>query len=297
MRLEKTHFAPFFAMACALSTLAFAEDDEAKDYYVRGEVSTGYNMSKGKPLYDLGGVIGAPAFHYTYAYEPNGTEPSPILEDTDENRLVATGVDPNFYLGLGIDPNIISPEVINLPYRAMPFTTDGNTAEAIPLEPITSDNYKTEFTYSSPSKPITIKDWYRARGLSHIKCLSETKAIATLKFRHLIPNGVYAAWTIIGEDKDSDGLRDFFSPKAFGGAPNIFSADSKGSAVFERTIPYCPHTDPDTMSIEISYHVDGATYGAVPSISPLVSNGNSYVAAPVQIAFNVGGLKRYKAPE
>ena len=262
-----------------------------RTYTFRGRVSTGYNMDKGKAMYDLGGVIGAPAFHYTFAYEPDRAEASPILEDTDESRLVATGVDPGFYIGLGIDPSVINPDVLNIPYRSMPFTIDGNTAYAEALVKITGDNYKTDFTYSDPAKPITIRDWYSARGIASIHCFSSGEADTKFTFRNLIPNGVYAVWTIIGEDKDGNGVRDFFSPKAFGGAPNIFSADGEGKAVFERTVPYCPSTDGDTMSVEISYHVDGATYGAVPSISPLVSNGNSYVSAPVQMAFNVGGLK------
>ena len=287
-------FVPALISTCLFSSALLAEHNErqkTKHFYVEGRVSTGYNMSKGKPMYDLGGIIGAPAFHYTFAYETNSSEPSHILEDTDENRLVATGIDPRFYVGVGVDPGLINQDVVNLPYRALPFTIDGNTAEAATLKPISSENYKTDFTYSTPSKPITIKDWYSAKGMSHVTCYSSTKAKAEFKFKDLIPNGVYAVWTIIGEDKDGDGVRDFFSPKAFGGAPNIFSADSKGQAVFERTVPYCPNTDNDTMSVEVTYHVDGATYGAVPSISPAVSSGNSYLSAPVHMAFNLGGLE------
>lgn len=284
-------------VACALSVPVLAQrgHDEGKTFVVKGKVTTGFNMRKGHVMYDLGGVVGAQGFNYVFAYEPGKSQPSIITADTDERRLVATGIDQNFYNALGIDSGLIDPKVVNLPFRDLPITIDGNTADETKakakLGPITGDNYKTGFGWAMPNKPITIADWFAARGVSYVKCESSTKSRAVFTFEKLVPNGVYALWGIFGADLNGDGLRDFFAPKPFGGTPNVFTADDKGNAEISRNLPFCPNTDPDMMTVEITYHVDSVTYGAVPSISPAVIKGNSYLSTPTQISFNLGGLK------
>ena len=277
-----------------MSANIFADNKKSKIYYVKGEVTTGYNISKGKIMYDLGGVIGEEGFNYVFAYEPTGSEASVITEYTDENRLVATGIDQAFYDAIGVNSSLIDRNVVNLPFRDLPITIDGLTAARTKLGNINSENYKNSFTLSAPSEPITIRDWYDAKGWSYIKCFSPKSARAIFRFSNLVPNGVYAVWGIFGDDKDGDGLRDFFAPLPFGGAPNVMTANGRGFASFDRQLPFCPNTDKDMMTVEITYHVDGVTYGAVPSLSPLVSNGNSYLSTPTQITFNIGGLTRAK---
>lgn len=295
--------------ACIFAMPILAEDSQAESrnssygrdrshaqsFVVRGRVTTGYNMQKGKVMYDLGGIVGAQGFHYVFAYAPGSSRPGLITEMTPMNTVLATGVDEGFYYAVGIDPNVIDPNAINLPLRDLPITVDGNTADEekakAKLAPITSENYKTAFTQAIPSKALTVADWFSARGKAYVRCESSGRARTVLSFENMVPNGVYAVWMIIGEDKNQDGLRDFFSPKPFGGHPNVFTADDRGNATFARDMPFCPSTDPDMMTVEITYHVDGVTYGAVPSISPVVSNGNSYLATPTHMSFNLGGLK------
>jgi hypothetical protein len=291
-----------YSVALTVATLvsagiAFAEDgqdedhDGGKTYVVEGRVTTGYNMLKGEVMYDLGGIVGAQGFNYVFVYEPGKSQPSIITTSTDENRLVATGIDAAFYAAVGVDPSVIDPHVVNLPFRDLPIVVNGLTGAKEKLGPITAQNYKSAFTRAMPSKPITIADWFSVRASAHIRCESSTAARAVLTFRSLIPNGVYAVWGIFGQSLAHNGVRDFFSPKPLGGSPNVFTADDRGNAVFARDLPFCPSTDPDMMTVEVTYEVDGVTYGAVPSISPLVSNGNSYLATPTQVSFNVGGLK------
>jgi hypothetical protein len=296
--------APLLLAACIVAAPAMAGHDHdrgsgqrerTKTYFTKARVTTGYNMSKNKVMYDLGGVVGPQGFHYVFAYEPGKPKPSLITEDTDGDTLLATGIDQAFYDALGIDSSAIDPAVVNLPFRDLPVTVDGNTSDPTKakarLVPLTEDNYKSAFTMSHPSKPITLRDWYRARGYAIVTCKGSREARVSLRFENMVPNGVYAVWAIIGRDMSGDGLRDFFSPWPFGGAPNVFSADDRGSAQFDRTVPFCPNTDPDMMTIEVTFHVDGVTYGAVPSISPVVSNGNSYLSTPTHVSFNVGGLE------
>jgi hypothetical protein len=283
--------------ACVFSGPVLADRDhhEGKTFVVEGRVTTGFNMRKGHVMYDLGGIVGAQGFNYVFAYEPNSPTPSIITTDTDERRLVATGIDQNFYDAIGTDSSLIDPKLVNLPFRDLPITVDGNTADPAKAKakigPITSENYKRGFGWAIPNKPITIADWFAARGVSHVKCESSTKARAVFTFEKLVPNGVYGIWGIFGADLNGDGLRDFFAPKPFGGSPNVFTADDKGNAEISRTLPFCPNTDPDMMTVEITFHVDGVTYGAVPSISPAVIRGNSYLSTPTQISFNLGGLE------
>lgn len=268
----------------------------AKTFFVRGEVTTGYNMRKGKVMYDLGGIVGAQGFNYAFAHQPGASKPSIITEDTPGETLVATGIDQAFYDAIQVDSSLIDPKVVNLPFRSLPITVDGNTSDPAKaqaqLGPITSENYKAGFGISLPAKPITVRDWFSARGYSYVRCESSTRSRAVFWFQNMVPNGVYALWGIFGDDLDGDGQRDFFLPKPFGGAPNVFVADDEGNAQIARNLPFCPNTDPDMMTVEVTFHVDGVTYGAVPSISPAVQRGNSYLSTPTQIAFNLGGLER-----
>jgi hypothetical protein len=289
------------AVATCLSSLPLLAQDNQQDqadndggartFMVQGVVTTGYNMRKGHVLYDLGGIVGAQGFNYVFAYQPGQSNSAVITESTPGSTLVATGFDPRFYAAVGIDPSVLNPAVINLPFRDLPITVDGKTGEKASLPPITAQNYKTAFTLAMPQFPITIDDWFKAEGVARIRCESSTMSRVDFTFRNMIPNGVYAIWVIIGQSLAHNGVRDYFSPKPFGGHPNVFTADDTGHAHFARTMPFCPSTDPDVMTVEVTYEVDGVTYGAVPSISPAISNGNSYLGTPTQISFNVGGLK------
>lgn len=266
-------------------------EHRGQTFVVHGVVTTGYNMRKGHVLYDLGGIVGAQGFNYVFAYQPGEPNSAIITEDTPGSTLVATGFDPRFYAAVGVDPSLLNPKVINLPFRDLPITVDGLTGAKATLPPITAENYKTAFTLALPQFQITIDDWFKAEGVARIRCESSEKSRVDFTFNHMVPNGVYAIWMIIGQSLTHNGVRDFFSPKPFGGHPNVFTADDTGHAHFARTIPFCPSTDPDVMTVEVTYEVDGVTYGAIPSISPKISTGNSYLGTPTQISFNVGGLK------
>jgi hypothetical protein len=292
---------PLVLAACVLAAPTLADHldqrdqaNKGKTYFVKGRVTTGFNMLKGKVMYDLGGVVGAQGFNYVFAYNPGASQPNIIVESTPGDTLVATGIDQAFYDALGIDSGLIDPAVVNLPFRDLPITIDGNTPDynkaRASLGPITSENYKTGFGIAVPNDPVTVEDWFAARGYATIRCESDMKSTAEFRFEKLIPNGVYGIWGIFGADLSGDGLRDFFAPKPFGGAPNVFTADLEGNAKIVRKLPFCPNTDPDMMTVEITYHVDGVTYGAVPSISPAVVRGNSYLSTPTQISFNIGNL-------
>jgi hypothetical protein len=287
---------------CSVPVLAHQDSGDPNDddngsehrgqtFMVQGVVTTGYNMRKGHVLYDLGGVVGAQGFNYVFAYQPGMANSAVITDTTPGDTLLATGIDPRFYAAVGIDPSVINPKVVNLPFRQLPVTIDGKTGAKAALVPITSENYKTAFTLATPNFPITVNDWFKAEGVARIECKSSKESRVELTLEHMVPNGVYAVWVIIGQSLAGNGVRDFFSPKQLGGHPNVFSADSTGHAFFARNLPFCLSTDPDIMTVEITYEVDGITYGAVPSISPAVSNGNSYLGTPTQISFNVGGLK------
>ncbi len=304
MQKIKSTIIPLLATIYISSGPVLANDNESyqgdghmqESYSITGEVRTGFNSSKGQPVYDLGGFLGGLSWNFVFAHEPNDTESSPITVDTDEDRLLATGVDQFFYSALvGFDTNLLDQTALNVPYRDMPIIVDGLSGTRSKLEPISIDNFKERRSLSLPVDPISIKDWYSARGVASVKCSSSERARVMFKFSNLIPHGVYSVWGLYGLDSDNDGIRDGLTPPiAFGGVPNVLVADSNGKSTFKRTLPFCPNADQDILTVEVAYHIDGSTLGGTPAMFP-TENNNTFlanVAVPTQLSFNFGGLNK-----
>lgn len=287
-----------------MSVLADRGDDHESKYFdykvkrftVEGESRTGFNSFKSQPVYNLGPLLGGLNWSFVFAHEPEAAESSPITVDTDVSRLIATGADQFFYNVLvGIDTSLIDPETLNVPFREFPIIVDGISGARSALEPFSAENYNQRRGLSSPDDPISIADWFSARGVAYVKCFSSGRSRVVFKFRNLIPNGIYTVWGLYGTDSDSDGIYDGLTPPiAFGGVPNAFTADRRGYGTFRRNLPICPNAVDDLLSVEVAYHIDGSTLGGTVAMFPTVSGtfvGNVSVAT--QLSFNFGGLERF----
>jgi len=289
--MKKIHsLLSFVLVSLSLSPASsFSEENYrgSNRFFIEGEVTTGFNVSKSEPMYDLGGVLGGFGFHFVFAYAPGEDQPDLITEQTDENTLLASGVDINFYAPVGVDPSIIDPDAINVPLRDIPVILDGLGTRA-KLDPISRNNYKSGATLSYPSDALTVADWYKAKGYMKIKCHRNGGSNVVIKMAKLIPNGMYTVWGMFGADNNGDGVRDGFFPLPFGGVPNVFTADERGLGYFKRKLPFCPQEDADMMTVEIAYQADGTAFAAAPAIFPTLNDAFlGIIPQPSQLSFNI----------
>ena len=93
--------------------------------------------------------------------------------------------------------------------------------------------------------------------MNHIPNCSRdgSRGSVSILFWGLVDNGLYTVWAVPADEN--------ILPSAFGGVPNVFTADRGGSAFVHRTVAYCP-TDGDLINITAAYHSDGMVYGNFP---------------------------------
>jgi len=281
----------FLGVSCVTGvSFAGEKNNKVKKSVIRAEVVTGLNISKGEVLYDLGGDLGGANFDFVFAHEPDMLEASVITQDTDENVLLATGYDPDFANLLGLDVSTVPSDALNVPLRDVPITVDPFAGTRIKLDPISSDNFNLGPALSSPSTPITLRDWYKAQGLAKVKCIGNTASV-TMAFKGLVPNGLYTLWGIFGTDANDDGAIDGVAAIPFGGVPNVMTASSRGRSVFERILPFCPDESVDLLLVDVVYHADGAANGGQPALYPSVNlNFPGLASSPAHLTFNMSNL-------
>lgn len=250
-----------------------SDDDERGeriDRVLQGVTVTGQNDVRGKPFFTWGPPYGPFHFPTVGVYNPNGTEPLHIDENTPDSAILSTIVDPTFLIVAGATPADVDPSWVNVPLRDIPVNTDfffvlnkalpGTLEAPLPIQQSQSD----------PAGPITLGQWMQARGTAHIVCEGEG-ANVRLDLKHLLPNRMYDVWATLGLPKGSDPndpnpLHRFF-PIPLGGVPNVFVTDKHGNAEFKRWIKLCPFkpesTDRPVLTINVQWHGNQENYGGV----------------------------------
>ena len=228
---------------------------------VRGVAVTGLNQRLGEPLRDFGPPLGPFGFATAAAFNPTGGEPLPLTPSTPADTLLATTADPAVLAIFGVDPDEIDPSVLNIPLREVPVNVDPGGEVRIPLDgafavpPLTPHQ-------AAPVDPITVGDWLRAEGEAQILC-GDGAAVARLRMRNLIPNRLYTVWAAFATPA---GPR----PIPFGGVPNTFSTDERGSARFVRSLQYCPFEPTSDGGLLLSLiavlHSDHQVYAVEPAL-------------------------------
>lgn len=225
-----------------------------------GVAGTGPNRRAGAPIWDLP-VLGQEGLEFVAEYAPGSSAPLPLSPATSPQAVLATTIDPNDLLSLGIDPASVDPALLNVPLNEVAIIVDpaGNRAQ-VPAQ----DQLQGAFgaSKSLPNKPVTLRRWLQARGIAHVRCLTDGTAWIRFDFERLLPHGLY---TISGIFLDPA-----FGPipMPLGGVPNAVVADRRGDVkLVTRRLNFCP-TDPEAalVLIHVEYHSDGNTYGAVPAV-------------------------------
>lgn len=229
----------------------------------KGIAATGTNRLLGQPIFDHGILNnGTRGFTAVAGYNPNGDLPIELTPDTPLNTILATTVDPLFIEGTDVTiDNLVVP--VNIPiHRPLMvingFDERGQLPHAADVTPPTR-------SMITPDGPVTLRQWLKAKGRLRIVCDSEDTSKVTIKFRNMIPYGVYTVWAAWGNE-----LEPRWKARPFGGAPSAFIADGNGRAIFKRPLQNCPAIIPDDNSVDrllflsVLFHSDGSLYGAVP---------------------------------
>jgi hypothetical protein len=216
---------------------------------IHGIAVTGINDLLGSPIGP------GPVFQLVGEYVPGGDEPLPVTPDTPEHAILATRYPVDLLLFFGIVPGVdgYPDDQDNVPLHENPVPVAFSIYNRAPVAPASVA------TALEPSRrdenPITLGDWLNARGKVIIRCSRDgTRASVVFFFQGLVDNGLYTMWVV-----PADGSL----PNAFGGVPNVFTADGRGSAHFRRTVAYCP-TDGHLLDFTAAYHSDGMAYGNFP---------------------------------
>lgn len=236
--------------------VAISEDDKDKGNtsIIGGIVITGINDFLSSP------VGPGPAIQLVGEYNPGGDEPLLVTPSTSEDAILATVLNPVFLGVLGLTPDEFPPGLSNVPLHE-------NAVPVAPSIQVRSPGLRASIAPAGvPARrvedPITLGDWLDAKGMAIIHC-SEDDSGATVQFffRDLVPKGLYTVWAVAVPPPPPAPQVGF--PTAFGGVPNMFTADMQGSAVFRRDVAYCP-SDGDLHDITAAYHSDGMVYGNFP---------------------------------
>jgi hypothetical protein len=241
--------------------------------HIRGVTVTGVNSVRGKPFFDWGPPFGTFNFPSIFVYNEGGTEPLRIDEHTPDSAILATGISDEYLLIRGETWDVVKPEWLNVPLRKWPILIDFGNVRRLELRGLNEAD-PLELSQSEPANDITLGQWMKASGHLTLTC-SKRQANVKLRMKNLIPNRTYSVWataslpdTVPGEPGR------YASTLPIGGTPNVFVTDGNGDAAFERAIKFCPYdtqlpaggipTIP-VLNIEVLYHGDHQTYGAIPA--------------------------------
>jgi len=254
-----------------LPTVTFAAHNSSRQFYDRGIAVTGINDLCGSPVFNLPAPEGlSPTVHATVLgeYDPDGELPIPLSPtNCNDDIVVATYTDPNFLARTG-QPDIDS-RLKNIPLREVPVISkpDGSCAVLPTLDSVPGNALPP--TKSNPNDTITLGNWLNAGGRMYLRCKADGTAKVKLRYRNLIPNGVYSVWAIWNTTPPGASKARLF-PVPLGGIPNVVIPDSKGRATFSRELASCPKDVTENGSImlfiDLAYHSDSNLSGAFPQI-------------------------------
>ena len=270
------------------SIQAVAEEREEESEHsqatviIKGESVTGFNQRLGQPLWDLGPGFGTASFAFVFGFNPDGTLPDMLTQETPGDTLVATGLDPNFSALLGSFADGIDPRFINVPLKKVPVIVNEFTADRAVL-PSALEAAPYEPSRSLPNDPVTLDSWLDSKGRVKVVCQEDGTAKIDFAFSGLIESGVYTAWGIFTRDTDGNGMDDQLLAIPLGGVPNVFVAGRHGKAGFSRKLGFCPTEEATLRLVDIAYHADGNIYGG--AVDLYLRGFPGITAATTQLAF------------
>lgn len=260
-----------YIVVLLLPTTAFATHDGSRQFYGHGVAVTGINDLCGSPVFSLPTPEGMPAtVHATVLgeYDPEGELPI-LLSPTNCNDdiVVATYTDPNFLAMTG-RPDIDS-RLKNIPLREVPVISSPDGSRSIVPKLSSVPGNALPPTKSNPNDTITLGNWLNAKGRMYLRCKADGTATVKLRFRNLVPSGVYSVWGIWNTTPPG-APRARLVPVPLGGIPNVVIPDYRGRTTFFRELASCPKDVTENGSImlfiDLAYHSDSNVSGAFPQI-------------------------------
>lgn len=110
---------------------------------------------------------------------------------------------------------------------------------------------------------FTLGEWLAATG-SGKYTVAGNNAFLSLKFQHLVPNGVYTMWCSQVKLPPRPVITDYPCGKP-DGSQNTLHANARGNATFNLALsPLSPSTEKTLTVLALAYHSDGQTHGANP---------------------------------
>jgi hypothetical protein len=257
--------------AQANSTQNSGDLHSIKTRVIKAEVATGPNKYLDRPIRDHGTIFGVPMGTLGFAelgeYNPGQDEALSLTQDTPDDAVLATFLDPNFVAAIGFDPNDLDPAFLNIPLQQVATKSERRGPDGLPIVertqlPAMFESAPFQPSIAGPNNQITLRDWKKARGKAIIKCHESDKSSIELRMHHLVPNRLYTVWSA----NVSGQIGPFNQPLA--GAPSAVTTDEHGNARFKRYLNFCP-LDPveeaqaQMMWIMVVLHTDHMAYGGV----------------------------------
>ncbi len=224
-----------------------------------GRAVTGLNRLLGQPIWELGGGLGTFGFTMLGGLDPAGAVALALTPASPPESILATDVDPFILAAFGVPAP--DPSVLNVPLRRVAAITDFDGSRS----PLRDQKLagQLEVSRTADSHWITLKSWLAASASARFDCDGRGGAKVDIRFRHMIPNGLYTIWGVMSTPNGP-------FPIPLGGVPNVVVVDPRGSARFERKINFCPQDLAPGQSpmvlVEVIFHSDGSTYGGVPEL-------------------------------
>lgn len=250
-----------FALSIAAGCAVVPASAEMKTY--EGQVVTGANRYLGQPVQDYGPPLNTFGFYNMGVYNPHGNEPIMIDENTPEDALLVSAVDPIFLNAAGLPLSLIKEKLNNIPLAEIGINVglDGDTRVTLPS---VMDVDPTQPSQALPLEQVTLKDWLSANGTARFYCTDKINAVY-IKVKSLLPNRLYTVW---GLYETAEGK---FKAATLGGTPNAIATDKKGNGTFKRELNFCPGDTTELgarlIAMDIIYHSDHQVYAGVPGLA------------------------------
>lgn len=248
------------ALSLATTTTVQASDQVKR---FTGHAVTGANRFLGQPVQDYGPPLNTFGFYNMAVYNPGGNTPIMIDENTPDDAVLATAVDPGFLIAAGLPMSLIDETLNNIPLRDVGINIGGDGETRVTL-PSTLEVDPTLPSQAESMAQITLKDWLRAKGSATFHCSDDGHSVS-IKVRNLIPNRLYTVWGLF---ETAEGK---FKASTLGGTPNAIATDRKGNGTFKRELGFCAMEQTESganlIAMDIIYHSDHQVYAGVPGLA------------------------------
>ena len=301
MKHAKAMVGAVFGLSLAVAALPLYADGDREHHasgypmskHIKGTNITGPNDLCGNMIYVFPEPF--PNIRLAFMGELNpdsaATDAIPLsAANCNLDTVLATTTDPMFLaFNQGEDTN---PSLKNRPLRDVPIYVNRNGLRTHIARNSESPNPYPMHFVGNTEEDITLGQWLSAEGGMSVHCDSDTSSRIKVTLSHMIPNSLYTVWgwfkAVPPGETDAN-----FVVVPLGGVPNTVTTDDRGrSTTLERHLSYCPmnrtEDGSELLSVVVTWHPDGAVYGAAPSIDFVRGDYQNKDGVIIETTFPVG---------